>query len=417
MKNRYLISRLLQIHSTPRGRMILLSGARQTGKTTLVKKVFPEYPYISVEDPVVRVELGRYSAQEWYKRFPFAIIDEIQKMPSLCETLQTVYDLYPDARYILSGSSRVLLLRAVAETMAGRCALLELDPLIIPEMAAEGWDNPIRSSPLIRFLETLNREVLETGTPLLDIQKGTRLLFDAYCMYGAMPGIIGRDYSDDDRVAWLNDYHQTFLQRDLADLSQLHHLEPFVRAQQAIAAQTANCINYADLARTCGTSPDTARRFLRYLEISYHVQLLPAFFNNPSKRLVKAPKVHFIDPGVVRSITRNWGELDGSLFETCVVAEILKQCRVSGHDIKGNFYHIRTSDGREVDLLIGHENGFIGIEVKKSMQAGNADFRHLRGIEEILPKPLIAGFVLSNDPTIRAFGKNLYALPAWWFLG
>lgn len=397
--------------------MILLSGARQTGKTTVVKKAFPGYPYISVEDPVARAELSRYSAQEWYKRFPVAIIDEIQKMPSLFETLQTVYDLYPDSRYIFSGSSRMLLLRSASETMAGRCALMEMDPLMIPEMATEGWGKPVVSSPFMRFIETQDLGVLENGVPLLGMQQGARLLFDDFCVYGGMPTLISRDYSDEDRVDWLNDYIRTFLQRDLADLSLLHNLEPFVRSQQAIAVQTANLVNYADLARTAGTSPDTVRRFLRYLEISYHVRLLPAYFNNPSKRLVKAPKVHFMDPGIVRSILRNWGQMDGSLFETCVVAELLKQFRASGFDAKSNFYHLRTTDGREVDLLIELENGFIAIEVKKSLQVGGTDFRHLRGIGDILPKPLIAGFVLSNDSNIGVFGEKLFALPAWWFLG
>ena len=146
---------------------------------------------------------------------------------------------------------------------------------------------------------------------------------------------------------------------------------------------------------------------MQYLEISYQILLLPAWFRNPEKRLMKQPKLHFLDPGVRRAILGKQGAIDGAEFESGVVAEIYKQCRNARLPV--SFWYLRTADGREVDLLIEREDGFIGVEVKQTGRVGPSDFRHLRGLEQILDKPLLLGLVVSNDSRFRK-GDGL---PLW----
>ena len=220
-----------------------------------------------------------------------------------------------------------------------------------------------------------------------------KMRWEYFLHWGGMPRL--REWDDEDRFAWLQDYQAMYLQRDLGDLAQLRRLEPFVRAQQAAALRSGQVINFSDLARLSDVSPATARQFMRYLELSYQIILLPAWYRNAEKRLSKQSKLHFVDPGIRRSILRKRGEVDGAELESAVVAEIYKQCRNAQLPVE--LYHLRTADRREVDLLIEREDGFIAVEVKQTARVSAADFRHLRGLEDLLDKPLLLGLVASND--------------------
>lgn len=155
---------------------------------------------------------------------------------------------------------------------------------------------------------------------------------------------------------------------------------------------------------------------MRYLEISYQVQLLPAFYRNPEKRLAKQPKVVFIDPGVRRGILRKSGVLDGLEWESAVIAEIFKQIKAA--DLPINFFHLRTLDGKEVDLLIECENGFVAVECKMTAKASMRDFQAMRNLSVLLDKPLLAGIVICNEETVRRWENTvpLYSVPAAWLL-
>jgi predicted AAA+ superfamily ATPase len=149
MKNRAIKEKLIKLSKRKYNRILVLTGARQTGKTTLIKQAFPDIPYISVEDPVVRPSFTRISAVEWATRYPIAIIDEIQKAPSIIESIKAAYDLSNQVRYMILGSSQILLLIKIKESLAGRAYIQELYPLTIPEMLTDSWENEIRESVLI----------------------------------------------------------------------------------------------------------------------------------------------------------------------------------------------------------------------------------------------------------------------------
>jgi hypothetical protein len=192
-------------------------------------------------------------------------------------------------------------------------------------------------------------------------------------------------------------------------------LEPFVLAQKAIASQTASVINMTNLSRDTGISPSSANRFLKYLEISYQIVQLQPWFKNRTKRLVKSPKLHMIDPGVMRAISGKTESLSGNEFESAVVSEIIKQIKC--HEISATPYFLRTHDGLEVDLLLEMEDGFMPIEVKQSAHVTKYDARHLFAVAPILNKPILMGLVISNDPMPHVFSDNIRALPAAWILG
>lgn len=417
MKNRFLRSDLKKKANSTFGRLIALTGARQTGKTTLLKHEFEEYQYVSFDDPVTRTQYLNLSAEQWYQNYPKAILDEVQKAPKIIETVKAVYDTYEDARYILSGSSQILLMDNIRESLAGRIAIFEISPLTLPELKTRAWSEAINSSRFQFFLQSSASDFgVFNGIPLADKAYCENIFdFEKYLQYGGMPSLSGPNIDDREKDDWLDDYISTYLQRDVRDIGNVRELEPFVNAQKIAAALTGQILNYNSIAKLAAISPKTALRFISYLSISYQVFLLKPWFRNTNKRLSKSPKLHFVDPGIQRRLLARKGELTGNEFESAVVSEIHKQ--ITSKRIDADLYHLRTVDGREVDLLIELDQGFIPIEIKQSEHVSENDSRHLRDLESILDKPVIHSFILSKDSEIKKFSENITALPAVWFLG
>lgn len=153
MKSRAIKDALLAKNKSPYGRILILTGARQTGKTTLARACFPGYTYLSIEDPVLRSQYSLLTASQWEKMYPNAILDEVQKEPRLIESIKSVYDQYPDPRYVLLGSSQLLLLQKVRESLAGRCHIQDVYPLTIPEILTKSWEGQIKPSFFQQYLE------------------------------------------------------------------------------------------------------------------------------------------------------------------------------------------------------------------------------------------------------------------------
>ncbi len=416
MKNRHLLAHLQRRAASKLGRLVVLSGARQTGKTTLARAAFPDRQYLSMEDPALRPGWARLSAAEWIARYPSAIVDEVQKVPSVVETLKAAFDAAPHVRYLLLGSSQILLLNRVKESLAGRAALLELWPLTLPELDTRSWSTPVGTSRLLAWLMAGGG----APEPLLGTPAASRSFarhaqtFSRYLQIGGMPVVHDPELSERDCVDWLDDYRRTYLERDVRDLVALTDLDPFVRAQQVAAARTGCTVNFSDLARSAGVAPQTAKRFLRYLELSYQVILLPPYWRNPEKRLAKMPKLHFVDPGVQRSCLTRRGEPTGREYESAVVAEIHKQL-VSAR-LRAELFHLRTYDGREVDLLIELSEGFVAIEIKQTRHVSPVAARGLRGLQALLDRPLLLSLVLSEDREVRWLTNEVLALPSAWAL-
>ena len=416
MKNRLLGEALVKKARSKFGRLIIVTGARQTGKTTLVKEKFSHYKYISLEDPITRPQFTALSSLQWEKNYPKAILDEIQKAPTLVESIKAVYDQANEPQYILLGSSQILLLEKIRESLAGRVSIFELFPLTFPEILTSSWSEKIHESRLLRWMKEPTDLSIFDGMPLTEDRyiENNRIL-ENYSRFGAMPVVVDNSLTTEEKDEWLYNYVLTYLQRDVRDLGNIRDLEPFVLAQRSVAQNTGNLLNYQNLANLSGISPKTAKRFVTYLELSYQVLVLRPWFRNVNKRLGKASKIHFLDPGVHRAIASRKDALTGNEFESAIIAEIYKQIKTS--NLRINFYHLRTVDGREVDLILETEEGFVAIEIKKSNKIVSSDARHLRGIGEILDKPVIHSFILSHDSEIKQLDDKIMAMPAAWFLG
>lgn len=415
MKRRIVFDYIQTKKDTALGRIIVLTGARQTGKTTVARYCFPDYVYLSIEDPVQRESYLKLTASLWKTYYPRAILDEVQKEPVLIESIKSVYDQFDEPRYILLGSSQFLLMEKVKESLAGRCIILEIYPLTLPELMTTAMDGVIQPSFFMQYLgnEQKRDEIFPSFLldPTYALKQAT---YNFYLQYGGYPALTNEEFTDEDRREWLSMYVRTFLERDIRDLVSFRDLEPFVKLQHYLAHSTAELTNYSSIAKETGVSVPTVQRYVRYMEISYQTLTLPAWFANPRKKLVKSPKIHFLDYGVLQAILQKKGPPTGNEFESLVIAEIYKQIKT--YRLPLTCYHLRTQDGREVDLLLEASDYFIAIEVKLTENVNQSDVRHLINLQEILNKPLKQCFLLSNDNRVQYFGNNIVAMHVAAFL-
>jgi len=414
MKSRAIIPAIVSKKRNASGRILVLTGARQTGKTTLAKLGFPGMIYIALDDPMMSGQYISLTAGQWKHLFPEAILDEIQKTPSIVESIKAVIDEFKDTRYLLTGSSQLLLLSRIRETLAGRCTIFELFPLSIPELNTGSWDETVNPSFFQGFIRT---NIIPDCPPSFSMSSGyskKKDVFDQYIINGGYPALVDPEMDDNDKFEWLTGYVRTYLERDVRDLAEFRSLEPFVKVQRMTSLLTGELVNYSQLARESGVTIGTVQKFISYLEISYQCIMLQPWSRNKLKRLVKSPKLHYLDPGVQKAIIQKRGEITGHEFESAIVAEIYKQVKNLNYPVF--LYHLRTVDGREVDLLLETESGYIAIEIKLSTKISKSDTKHLSGIETLLDKPLLKAFLLSNDDRIIEFSDKIIALPAAMFL-
>ena len=191
MKARYYNKTIKDKSQSKWGRILVIIGARQTGKTTLIKNSLPDYTYISIEDPQMRVQYKGLTAQQWHAFYPKAALDEIQKEPQLMESIKSVYDQYEDTRYALLGSSQLLLMKQVKESLAGRCIITDLYPLTLPELETESWDAEVKDSPFQIILKNNTLPCFYPSSDMIpDIPAKQKAWFH-YTMFGGYPAVSG----------------------------------------------------------------------------------------------------------------------------------------------------------------------------------------------------------------------------------
>jgi len=421
MIQRSQITKVLSLVTSSRGRLVVLAGARQVGKTTLVRSL-KGWDYVDMDDPASREAWIRLGVEGWLRRYRRVIVDEIQKAPELFEVFKACHDRDPEFRALLLGSSQLLLLKGVRESLAGRASLLELHPFMLEEVCAHRRKTPLSG----RFASLLGHEspaeLLESWEdPVWPHGAEAAVALPAWeslLTEGMMPApTAATDWTGEDRREWCEDYVRTYLQKDLAEIARLEQMDPFVRLLRLACLRTAQTANWSDLAREAGISGPTARTWMGHLETGYHALSLPPWFRNPEKRLARAPKLHVLDAGIRRAVLRRTGPVDGAEFETAVVSEAWKHLRT--HRLPLDAFHLRTQDGREVDLLLERTDGYFAIECKSGIRTAATDARHLLGLEAFLDKPLLAGLVVSNDPEPRRLRPDapVWAMPAAFLFG
>ena len=415
MKRRILFDEITNRRNSKLGRILIFTGARQTGKTTLAHHCFADYTYLAVDDFVKSRELLKLTAEQWKMFYPKAVLDEIQTEPALLKSIKATYDQFPDTRYLMLGSSQFLLMEKVRESLAGRCVIMDIYPLTLPELMTQSFDDTLDLSFFIKYIleEKGINDVYPAFTldPKYAVKKNA---YDFFLRYGGYPALTDIDLKDEEREEWLKMYVRTFLERDIRDLVNFRDLEPFIKLQRFLANTTGSLVNYSSIAKETGVSVPTVQRYVRYMEISYQSVTLPAWFSNPLKRLVKAPKIHFLDNGVLRAVLEKKGAITGNEYESAIISEIYKQIKTCRLPLV--CYHFRTEDGREIDLLIEAEDYFIAIEIKTTENVNRTDARHLFDLQTFLNKPLKHSFILSNDVRTHYLTDHITAIHAAAFL-
>ena len=412
-KERQIAKSIKENIGNPNNRIIVLTGARQVGKTTIVNDYFQDFEYLAADNPLESAALKQMGTEQWYLQYPKAALDEVQKEPELINYVKAVYDRHKDTQYILLGSSQLLLLSKVNETLAGRCSVYEIFPMTLPEI--ESGKTALHKSIWQQLLEGKN----PTVAPNMLMDKGyayKKQAYDYYLKFGGYPALVNEQLSDEDRFQWLENYSRTYLERDLRDMADIRSLTPFIKLQTATALNTGQTLVVSNLANDLNISAKTINRYLEYLNISYQTVTLNAWDKNKQKRLMKAPKVHFLDHGVLQAVLRRRGGMSGNEYESCIVAEIYKQGKAV--DIPASFYHLRTNDGREVDLLVETPQGYYAFEIKMTDHISATHIRHLKQLEQIVKdKPIVRKFVISNDLETKSFEDGITAIHAAHFLG
>ncbi len=314
--------------------VLALTGPRQSGKTTLARTVFPEKPYVSLENPD-ELEFATHDPRRFIARFPDgAIFDEVQRCPALFSWLQGVVDKRKRmGDFVLTGSSQFDLIAGVTQSLAGRVGRVELLPLSVSEMQQ---GNVLPSS------------------------------LDELLIKGGYPALYDRDVLPAD---WFPNYVATYLERDVRQLIAVRDLTQFQRFVRMCAARSGQLLNLTSLGADCGVSAVTAREWISVLEASYLVVRLMPHHNNFGKRLVKTPKLYFLDVGLMAWLLgiRDAQSLSthaarGALFETWVISERFKQKFNAGQ--AADLYFWRDSTGHEIDLLEETPEGLMATEIK-----------------------------------------------------
>ena len=393
-------------------RVVILTGARQTGKTTLSRKIYKDLRYINLDAPENRDALRELSTAAWGETVGNAVIDEAHKEPSVFEKVKYAFDDRQISFTLLTGSSQILLLQKIRESLAGRAFFYELWPLMQCELITPQKSLDINPPLLERLFSTESVSGILSDIPktlLEDKDYPYRKAEDHVLNWGGMPALL--DLSERDRRQWLRNYSHTYLERDLADLARMDDLMPFRKFQKLSALRSAMLLNYSEIARDTGISVDTAKRYLEYLRISFQTVLLQPYYRNLTSSIVKTPKLYWTDIGIWRQLTGFTGELTGPLYETMVVSEILKWMRTRQCD--GELYFYRTRAGMEVDLILETQAGLIGMEIKSRSVVSEKDARSLKALGETLDSQWRGGLILYRGNRITKIASpNIWALPS-----
>jgi predicted AAA+ superfamily ATPase len=393
--------------------VVVLTGARQTGKTTVARTVFGDLRYVNLDDVEARGSLRDIRTTSWARTVGDAVLDEAQKEPAVFDKVKYCFDAEEIDFTVLLGSSRILLLGQIRETLAGRAFLYDLWPLMLSELLTPSGEEPTRPllDGLLRADGSVQSALQARPETLIGEAAERRLLaLEHLARWGGMPALLPLD--DEDRRSWLRSYRQTFLERDLVDLVRLRDLEPFRKLQELAMLRSGQLLSYSELARDAGVSPATARRYLEYLNLSYQVVLLRPYSRNLTSTVVKSPKLYWMDLGLSREVTASRGDLSGAEFETLVVAECHKWVRTMAPDVKMYFY--RTRSRMEVDLLLETPGGVLAVEVKNRGQAYPEDARALAELREPLGSSWLGGLVVYRGTRLHPLREadGIWAVPA-----
>lgn len=404
--------------------VVALTGARQTGKTTLCETQLPELlnlpsTYISFDDPEERLRFQRSAVQilESFKT-PLVVLDEVQKIPQLFDPLKLVVDREQKKpadkrkRFVLTGSSQFLMMKNIRETLAGRVALCQMYPFSFLELTGAGEAPLLSRIWLDQALSQQDKDRLTLVSP--QRLRTLRTVRDEHQQWGGYPPVWQRT-GEAERLNWLKDYRKTYLERDIADVGQVANIDTFALAQKLLCSRTANLFSISEVSRDLGVAVNTLKRYLELLTMSFQCVLLQPWHENVGKRLVKSPKLYFPDVGLNRAIVGELSVSRGASYESWVCSELLKWKQVQ--PVAPDLYFYRTAAGLEVDFLLVGEQGILPIETKSSERVTSADGRSVETFLAEHPKAAKVGLVVYPGDEVIELRRNVWGIPDWYLLG
>ena len=385
--------------------VVLIAGARQVGKSTLVSKLKREY---IVLDDITQLDAALHDPQGYIKRVLKPVtIDEIQKAPQLLTSIKLYIDKNrKNGEFLLTGSANVLNLKKSNETLAGRLIELTMYPFSAKEKNHDTKTN---------IIDILFKKKLSS----LKVDKEACENVDKFIIEGGYPLSFLLN-SKKERFMWFNSYISSYIERDVRSIGELRDLDSFIRFFNILAPRTANILNKSNIANDTQLNNITVDNYISLLEKVYQIYLLKPYYENIGKIFIKSPKVFFTDSGMASHMlnVRDTEELKnshykGSLYETFVFSELLKHITYSENVVE--FFYYRTQDKKEIDFIVKKGESILAIEVKSSYSVEKEDFKHIVDFQNRSSKN-ITGIVLYSGEKIIGFSDTLFAIPLGIFL-
>jgi predicted AAA+ superfamily ATPase len=385
---------------------ILITGARQVGKTTLLRHVTSDIPYLTLDDPIL-LQSALEEAGSFFKTSPPpVIVDEIQYAPNLFPYIKMLSDESGDkGLFYLTGSQQFRMMKNVSESLAGRIGLINLLGLSQREIKNDSLNE--------KFLPSEEYLSKRRGTaPTVDYKELWMIIHK-----GSMPAMYAQDA---DWQMFYSSYTKTYIERDVRELTQVGNELKFVRFMTVIAARTSQMLNLTAIANEVGISVPTVDRWLSILISSNIVYLLQPYYNNITKRAIKTPKLYFLDTGLAAYLTK-WntpevlevGAMAGAFFETYVVVEILKSYYNAGI-FEPPLYYYRDKDAKEIDIIIEQDGTLYPVEIKKTSNPGKEHLANFTVLSKIAGINVGSGGVVCMYDKCIPIDKNNVSIPVTW---
>lgn len=392
--------------------VVFLRGARQTGKTTLVKQLAEEpsdsennRQYVSLDSATALAGALEDPTGFLQGLKKPVIIDEAQRASALMLAIKEDVDRERHAgRYLLTGSANILTLPGIADSLAGRMEVLTLYPLSQGEIAGTRED-------FIQALFQKDFPATSAGSAALSKEA----LLEAMAL-GGYPEMLSRS-NPKRRAAWFDSYITTLVERDIRDISNIQDISGLIRLLRLLGARSGTLHNQAELSRSVGMPASTLSRYIPLLEALFLIWFLPAWSSNLSKRLVKSPKLHVIDSGLACHLCGADAErladdsiMAGRLLESFVAGELLKQSSWTEHPV--TLYHYRSQNGEEVDVVLEDRAGRVAaVEVKLSASVASHDIKGLASLRDALGDHFVRGVVVYTGQDVIPMGDRIFAVP------
>lgn len=390
--------------------VIVLSGARQTGKSTLLRneQPFESWHYVTFDD-LDSLALARKRPDEILNISKNIVIDEVQKAPEFLHAVKKAVDKDRSRRIVLSGSARLILMKNVSESLAGRAVYYDLMPFSFGELKGKGYDDWLE-----RFMETGSLPSLSVKDYLGDKEVHGNLGMNLF--RGFLPPVALLKKEEHISI-WWKGYIKTYLERDLRDISEIANLPDFRKLMELLALRTANILKQSDIARDAGLSQATAGRYINILEETSLIARVRPYSRNISKRLIKAPKVIVTDPGLgaalagITSSTSLTDQFLGALLESYVFLNLTAKASL----MDGEVMYFRTQGGREreVDFVLERGKKILAVEVKLAKTVSAGDIDNLLFLKDA-SKNFACGLVIYSGTEIKQLAQNIFAMP--WFV-